>query len=263
MKHIAIFGVPRSGTSWLGQIFNSSEYVAYRYQPNFAYSFPITIGKESSQEDIEEFHSELLKTEDPFVCQKKNISGNETPNFNKNDITHLVWKEVRYLEIMENLIESSDINIIGIIRHPCGVIKSWMNAHREYDPSWNIFDEWRFAKKKNKTIHEYYGFEKWVEATEIMLELRSRYISRMTLIKYENLLSDPVVETQRLVHFSNLPYTSQIETFLKESTSKPSDDPYDVYRINKRPDEWKNTLPVDIVEDIMNDKRFLHIQNRL
>ena len=47
MKNVAIFGVPRSGTSWLGQIFNSSPMVAYRFQPLFSYCshFPKLICK--------------------------------------------------------------------------------------------------------------------------------------------------------------------------------------------------------------------------
>ena len=39
MRHLALFGCPRSGTSWLGQIFNSAPDVAYRYQPLFSYEF--------------------------------------------------------------------------------------------------------------------------------------------------------------------------------------------------------------------------------
>lgn len=263
MKHIAIFGVPRSGTSWLGQIFNSSEYVAYRYQPIFAYSFPLNIREESKEEDIRKFHSELLKTEDPFVCQKKNISGNKTPEFNKKEITHLVWKEVRYLELMDNLIANSDTQIIGIVRHPCGVIKSWMKAPKEFEDSWKITEEWQFAKKKNTTEHDYYGFEKWIESSEKILSLRDEYSTRITLISYEDLLNDTIDESKRLFEFCNIPFSKQVENFINESTSKYSDDPYDVYRTKKRSDEWKEVLPNEIIERILNDERFISIQKRL
>ena len=36
-KVIAIFGMPRSGTSFLGQILDSSPSVAYRLEPIFSY----------------------------------------------------------------------------------------------------------------------------------------------------------------------------------------------------------------------------------
>ena len=70
---VAIFGVPRSGTSWLGQIMNSSPNVAYRYQPLFSYAFKDYLDEQSSAEDIQHFHEELLTTEDEFVTQKYNI----------------------------------------------------------------------------------------------------------------------------------------------------------------------------------------------
>lgn len=263
MKNVALFGVPRSGTSWLGQIFNSSEYVAYRYQPIFAYSFPLTIGKDSNEEDINNFHLELLKTEDPFVCQKKNISGNKTPEFNKREMTHLVWKEIRHLEIMDHLIANSDTQIIGIVRHPCGVIKSWMRAPKEFDDSWDIMEEWRFAKKKNNTKHDYYGFEKWIEASEQMLNLYDKFPSRLTLVTYEDLLNATVVETKKLLEFCDLPFSNQVENFINESTSKSSDDPYDVYRNNKRSDEWKDVLPHALVKRIIRDKRVKNILKNL
>ncbi|WP_409029139.1 sulfotransferase domain-containing protein [Gracilimonas sediminicola] len=260
MKHIAIFGVPRSGTSWLGQIFNSSEYVAYRYQPIFSYTFPFSIEKDSDKEDINKFHEKLLETDDPFVCQKQNISGNKTPDFHKKEITHLVWKEVRYLETMETLLSNSDTKIIGIVRHPCGVLKSWMKAPKEFDDNWDIMKEWQFAKKKNTTEHDYYGFEKWIESTVQMLMLQEKFSSRFRLVTYEDLLKDTFGETIRLFEYCKIPFSNQVKGFINDSTSKSSDDPYDVYRSNKRSDEWKEVLPSDIVEGILNDERFINIQ---
>lgn len=52
IKPIAIFGVPRSGTSWLGQLFNSSERVAYRYQPLFSYAFKGRLNENSTLDEI-------------------------------------------------------------------------------------------------------------------------------------------------------------------------------------------------------------------
>lgn len=260
---VAIFGVPRSGTSWLGQIFNSSEHVAYRYQPIFSYSFPFSIGKDSSKEDIKKFHEELLETDDPFVCQKKNISGNKTPDFHKKEITHLVWKEVRYLETMETLLLNSDTKIIGIVRHPCGVLKSWMKAPKEFDVNWDIMEEWRFAKKKNTTKYDYYGFEKWVEATEMMLKLRDKFPSRLTLVSYEELSINTLNEAKRLLEFCDLSFSKQIKNFINESTSKSSDDPYDVYRNKKRVDEWREYLSQDVSDKILEDNRVINFLKRL
>tara|TARA_R110002124_G_scaffold280092_1_gene453170 strand:- start:9216 stop:10025 length:810 start_codon:yes stop_codon:yes gene_type:complete len=263
MKKVAIFGVPRSGTSWLGQIFNSSTEVTYRYQPIFSYSFDGKLSKDSSNEEIRKFHSDLLKTDDPFVCQKQNISGNSTPGFKKTDIKFLAWKEVRYLEIIENLIQKSDTKVIGIVRHPCGVIKSWMKAPKEFNSDWDILEEWRYAYKKNKNRHDYYGFEKWIETTRMFIEIRNKYPSQFEIVRYENLLQSTETIVTGLFEFCGIPLDEQTLNFINDSTSKSSDDPYDVYRKNKRANEWKDELPKEVIDLIMTNNRFIEIQDQL
>lgn len=260
MQKIAIFGVPRSGTSWIGQLFNSSENVVYRYQPIFSYSFPNKIDASSSSEEIKFFHSKLLATDDPFVCQKLNVSGKKTPEFPKGKLTHLVWKEVRYLEIIENLIQNSETKIIGIIRHPCGVIKSWVNAPKEFEESWNLIHEWRKAEKKNLTIHDYYGFDKWIETSNNLIELSNRYSNKVILVSYEKLIQDTNKELKRLFKFCSIKFTNQVREFISDSSTTESDDPYDIFRNNKKIDEWKKVLPTQIIDEILKDENFLEVK---
>lgn len=260
MKHVAIFGVPRSGTSWIGQIFNSSPHTAYRYQPIFSYSFEESIGAQSSKKEVQKFYEALLETEDDFVLQNKNISGNKTPSFSKAETSHLVWKEVRYLDIIENLIENSDTKVIGIVRHPCGVINSWHNAPKEFKKKWNILEEWQYAEKKNKTSHDFYGFEQWIEATELFLHLENQFPEQFAIQCYEKLAADPVVHTQKLFDFASLPFSEQTKSFINNSTSSSSTDPYDVFRKNKTGFEWINELDTVIINQIKNDERFIEIE---
>jgi hypothetical protein len=260
MDTVAIFGVPRSGTSWLGQIFNSSQNVAYRYQPIFAYSFEGSISAESSSKEIAEFYDLLLQTDDDFVCQTKNISGNKTPSFQKQQITHLVWKEVRFLDIIPNLIEQSDTKVIGIVRHPCGTIHSWHNASREFEDDWDIREEWRHAPKKNESRHDFYGYERWIESTQLFLDLEKQIPDQFQLVSYEQLVQNPQKHTQELFDFAGLPLGPQTRDFLKASTSSGSDDPYDVYRKNKTGFEWISSLDPVIINEIKNDSRFTAIE---
>ena len=44
---VAIHGVPRSGTTWLGSIFDSSPNVIYRNQPLFSYAFKSYLSEHS------------------------------------------------------------------------------------------------------------------------------------------------------------------------------------------------------------------------
>jgi hypothetical protein len=263
MEHVAIFGVPRSGTNWIGQIFNSSPQVLYRHQPLFSYSFDGYFDEDSSSKEIEKIYSKLCCTTDPYVCQKQNISGNSTPDFFKTDITHLVWKEVRYLNVIPNLLEQSETKIVGIIRNPCGVINSWFTAPKEFDKEWEELEEWRNATKKNKDKYHFFGFERWLEAVNLFLELEKAYPDRFYIQVYEDLLQNTGSEIKKLFNFADLAVTHQTEAFLEKSTSSPTNDPYGVFRSPKTGYEWIDTLDPEIIEQIYSDERFEVIRKKI
>lgn len=263
MKYVAIFGVPRSGTSWLGQLFNSSPRVAYRFQPLFSYAFKGRIDRDSTGEEILEFYRELLETDDPFVLQNENLSGNPTPDFEKTAITHLVWKEVRYLHLMEHILETTQTKIIGLVRHPCAVIHSWFNAPKEFDPSWDPKEEWLYASKKNSGEEDFYGYLRWVEATQTFLSLNNRFPERFRIEKYEDLNEAPRHRLARLFEFAGLSLEEQTKAFIRESTGTSSDDPYGVYRKNKKSDAWREELDSEIAARILEDKEFKQINEKI
>lgn len=262
MNSVAIFGVPRSGTSWLGQLFNSSPEVAYRYQPLFSYAFKNFLNETSSTKSISHFYDNLIETQDSFILQEKNISGNSTPHFNKENYTSLVWKEVRYINILDNLLEQSDTKLIGIVRHPCAVLLSWFNAPKEFDSDWSLLSEWLLAEKKNAAKpEEFYGFQKWKEATSIFLALVDKYPNKVKIITY----SDLNIYTERVISelfsFSNIQLTDQTLNFIIESKKRSSSDPYDVYRRKDNDDTWKTKLDQIIIDRVFSDPAFVEIYN--
>lgn len=264
MKYIAIFGAPRSGTSWLGQLFNSSPLVAYRYQPLFSFALKDFLNPGSTSTDIKEFYGQLLATEDEFILQTKNISGNKENLFSKDKISHLVWKEVRYHHIIKNLLENSDTKIIGIIRHPCAVSNSWITAPKEFNAGWNPLEEWRLATKKNlNKPEEFNGYQKWVELAYLYLKLSKDYPKRFFLVKYETLNQSPVETIQKLFDFAQISMGNQTRRFVAKSTSTISDDPYGVLRANKEHDTWRHQLNPNIKEAILNDDDFKKINSIL
>ncbi|MFN3875509.1 MAG: sulfotransferase, partial [Flavobacteriales bacterium] len=141
---IAIHGAPRSGTSWLGEIFKSSPKVAYRYQPLFSYAFKGRLSPASTAEEIEAFYRDLWATDDPFVLQRDpRIHPDHPQAAPAADATHLVYKEVRYHHIVHNLLDRSPITrLVAIIRDPRAVIDSWMRAPSEFKAGWDIMREW-------------------------------------------------------------------------------------------------------------------------
>ena len=253
MNNVAVFSVPRSGSTWLGQIINSSPQVIYRFQPNFAYSFPFTLSNESTQHEIEQFHQELLKTKDNFVTGKIGISGKENKLFSKENPKLLAWKEVHYLSIAEPLLKNSDTSVVAVIRSPYAVINSWSNIPKEFDPSWDLSEEWQEGTKKNENLpSHYFGFNKWVEATQLFMDLKKRFPEKMHLIYYDKLLSNTSSVVKELFQFLKIPISKQTLDFLSESTSSNESDHYSVFKTKKDDLSWVNELPEDIRKSISN-----------
>ncbi|MGM0477965.1 MAG: sulfotransferase domain-containing protein [Bacteroidota bacterium] len=260
MKKIAVHSVPRSGSSWLGSIFDSHPNVAYRFQPLFSYSHKGMLTPASSNFAIEDYFNQILHTSDNFVLQKTAKKDNKVPTFLKNNKTHIIYKEVRYHHILENLlIQEKEIKVIGLIRSPFAVINSWLNAPKEFriDLDWKIQEEWRYAPKKNMNKpEEFNGYEKWKEVCFLFLRLKKNYPNQFYLISYDDLLTDTTNEIKQLFEFCNLEYKQQTDTFLKDSTSSQSNDAYSVFKKKKNDNGWKKTLPRFIEKTIKEDEDF-------
>lgn len=257
MNKIAIFSVPRSGSSWLGQIFNSHPKVIYKFQPNFAYSFNWSLRENSTKQEIEEFFKELNITEDKFVNAEITISTKDGLKFNKKHTDTLVFKETHYINILENLLKKSDSKIIGLIRSPFAVINSWIKIPKEFDPEWNLAEEWKFAHLKNENKnYNFFGFEKWKEATTLFLKMESKYPERFKVLNYSNLLSSKEKEIKELFDFCDLDYHAQTKKFLNYSNTVDDKDSYSVLKKKFNDDNWKTDLPQFIISEIKRDKKF-------
>jgi len=255
MDNIAIFGVPRSGTSWLSQIFNSHPDVALRFQPLFSYGHKGRLSESSSAEEIQSFFDEILCSHDAFTLMKDEFQKNY-PEFQKTITpTHLVFKETRYLHIIENMLtQCSDIKIIGIVRNPLAVLASWVLAPKEFDSEWEINREWREASRKNQNKpEEFYGFNKWKETAEAFCRFEKLFPQQFMLVRYNELNSAPVEVTGNMFSFCGLTVCDQVEIFLAKSTSRHDSNPYSVFRSKANDNRWKDVLPPDVVLEIQSE----------
>ena len=252
MIKIGIFGVPRSGTSWLGHIFNSNASVALRFQPLFSYRHKGVLSEHSSGESIEEFFEEILCSRDEFTTMISETQKNY-PIFEKSDqLTHIVFKETRYLHIIENMLtQSGEIKIIGIVRNPLAVLSSWMLAPKEFKQEWDINNEWRTASSKNQgRPEEFFGYDKWKVSSEAFLQFERQFPQQFLLVRYDDLNREPEQATKRIFDFCGLEVSPQVQNFLSESKSRHDTDPYSVYRGQASDNRWKTVLPDEIVKQI-------------
>ncbi|WP_081210038.1 sulfotransferase [Salegentibacter sediminis] len=257
---IAIHSVPRSGSTWLGSIFDSHPRVAYRFQPLFSYMHKNQLNEKSSLDDINRFFKDILQSTDDFVLQKDAIRNSKVPNFTKKTITHIVYKEVRYHNILENLLKQDDTSkIIGLLRNPFSVINSWLRAPKEFkkELDWNIEEEWRFAPKKNlNKPEEFNGYEKWKEVTFLFLNLKKNYPERFYLVNYDSLLTDKNTVVKDLFNFCGLEMTTQTLDFLNKSSKLNNEDAYSVFKKKSKDDNWQTELPHFIFDEIKADEDF-------
>lgn len=260
MRRIAIHSVPRSGSSWLGSIFDSSLHVVYRFQPLFSYTHKDQLTENSNIEEIDNFFKDIQCTDDQFVLQAVAKKNNPIPQFQKSRTSHIVYKEVRYHHILKNLLyKDKNIKVIGLIRNPFAVINSWLNAPKEFkkELNWKVDEEWRDAPKKNLgQPEEFNGYNKWKEAAFLYLKLKKKYPDRFYLLDYNDLLLNKVATVEKLFDFSNLELTQQTLNFLNTSSQKEDKDAYSVFKQKKNDDQWKLELPSFIIEEIKADEDF-------
>jgi hypothetical protein len=250
---VTIAGVARSGTTWLGEILNSSPVVAYRFQPLFSYAFKDRVGINSTREEYEAFLRELYVSDDPFLLQTDKRKSGVLPNFPKNDsLEFLVMKKARYHYLHIRFLNYfPNLKLLAIVRNPCAVLASWMSNPKEFPIGSDPWQEWRLGDCKNQCKAEnFFGFYKWREATNIFIDLQTMFPDRVRLVRYEDLVEDPTNISESLFRFVGLPFSDQTKRFLDESSKRHTDNPYAVYKNKDVKDNWKHKLDPRIVKDI-------------
>ena len=257
MQKIAIHGVPRSGTTWLGELINSSEEVAYRYQPLFSYAFKNYLGPDCTKKHVEDFFQKIAESSDPFLLQQDARSKNLLPTFKKKTISIIAYKEVRYHYLLPSFMRKlNDLKLIVLVRNPMAVISSWLNAPREFreDLGWVRTEEWRYALKKNiNRPEEYNGYEKWKEATQLFCSLADQYPTRVLMITYGSLVAQTQEMVSRIFQATGIPMTRQTLNFIDPTIRETDSEPYSINRIKHADDDWKSALEPQIIEAITGD----------
>ena len=223
MQKIAIHSAPRSGSTWLGEIINSSADVKYCYQPLFSYRFKDFLDHNSSKKDIDRLFSLLSTTTDDFVCQESQRKDATLPIVKKSDfITHVIYKETRYHHIIENLLlKDENIKIILLVRDPIEVMNSWINAPKEFDPSWNVNTQLLSGGLKNIGKKEnFFGLDAWVQTAKSFEHLAQEYPNRVILIKYSVLKRRPIQTVESIFEFCGLKLADGTLSFLSESSKE-------------------------------------------
>ena len=253
-KIISINGAPRSGTSWLGQLFNSSPQVNFKFQPFYSYAFRDKLNIDDDVEKTRTFFNELYSSEEEYLDRKVQIQQGIYPEFSVKDKKpeFLALKSVKYHYFVPKFLKELDeFVLVAIIRNPKAVMHSFLNAPREFDQSLNRLEEWQYAQTRNDFRPEYYyGFHRWMECNKLFLEMKKKYPERVYIINYQNLAMNTVKEISNCFDFCGIEMHKQTLDFIDKSNNSFQDDVYSVFRGKRDLNSWKDTLEKEIQNTI-------------
>jgi len=202
--------------------------------------------------DFDLFIEKIKTTEDDFCNMRSNYHLNNGKDsevsFKKHQITSVVMKHTTHHNLMEHLIKwNPQIKIIGLIRDPSKTIESQMKAKHE-----KLVD-WLNGEDKNMGIREnYFGFNKWRETHDEFVRLKEQYKDNVYLVRYEDLVKDPLEEIRKLFLFCNLVLTQETKNFIYLSTSTTNDYDYSVFKNKEQMSITTTNLSAEITQHINN-----------
>lgn len=247
-------GMPRSGTSWLSQIFDSHPQVSFKLSPLFSYEFKNCVNENSTRTEWEELFQNVFDSKDEFINQTYRRTSGEYPKFVKNNLSRLVIKDTRYHNLTDSLLNLfEDIKIIHIIRNPCGAINSWLRAPKEFSVDLNYLDEWRTGKSRKTGEEEFWGFNDWLFLTKKYLRLEETFPKNVKVVFYEPLVENPYDNVKMIFDFVNLKWQSQTKEFIRASQSLHNDSEYAVFKNKEVAYKWRHQLDPIIVNEIKSD----------
>jgi len=252
---VYVAGVARSGTSWIGQVLNSSPDVCFRFQPLFAYEFKDRVNEDSDPAEYDHLFQDMYNTESPFLTQADKRTSGDYPQFDKHSNPHtLIFKENRYQSVLEPMLRRVPyLKAVGIVRHPCAVLNSWYKSPKEFPPGAEILKEWRFGNCKNKGNEDYFGYYKWKEVAHLYMDLRDKYPDRFMLLRYEDAVHDPLRTIPMLFDFLGIPFGETTQRFVRESTTTHEDSYYGVFKNKSVVDKWRSEFDPYIIKEIYAD----------
>lgn len=238
MNLISLHSAPRSGSTWLQYIFESNPNIKTILQPLFSYKFKNIITESSSTHDFSNFINEMKLTDDDFCNLKSHLhESNNIFDLKKEKIKHILMKNVHHHHLIEKMIELyPSIKIIGLTRNPESVICSQMNSSEK-------LKDWLNGEDKNENKKEnFFGFNKWLEIEEIFRNVKDKYKDNVILIKYEEVVENPVEEIKKICAFCNIEYHNNMEYAINLMKSKHSDNNYSVFKTEDTINKYSSKL---------------------
>ena len=251
-----IAGMPRSGTTWLSQIFASSPDVRLKFCPLFSYEFKNALGENSTAADWEKLFLAVYHTNSEYLDQDYLRKQGLVPTFSeKRENPHyLIIKSTRFHNLTPHILKLNvQIKFIYIVRHPCATINSWLTNPFEFPDGADPMTEWRTGKCRKTGPGEFWGFEDWKTVTRQALRLSELYPDRFRILRYEDMVQDTPKCTKELFKYFGIHYGKQTDDFIKLSHSKHDKSNRSVFKNPNLSKPWQVMLPPSIISECLTD----------
>lgn len=248
--------MPRSGTSWLSQIFDSSPDVRFRLSPLFSYELKNFVTDDSHKTTWNLLFEKAYLSNSEFMDQTYRRVAGEYPvfSFKASLPAFLVIKDTRFHNLTVHMLSLfPDMKMIGIVRNPCGAINSWLRAPKEFPPGNDPLHHWRAGECKKEGRGDFWGFEDWKWVTILFLQLERETPERFFLVQYEDIVLEPVRWAKAMFDFCGLKYSDQTKKFIIESQTTHVDNEYAVFKKTEVKDKWKTQLSPIIIKEIYDE----------
>lgn len=237
--------MPRSGTTWLSQIFASSPQVRLKFCPLFSYEFKNLLDETSSAEEWEKLFHNVFHQKSEYLDQDYLRIKGLIPTFPVKDgsPSHLVIKSTRFHNLVPSILKlHKTIRFIHLVRDPRAAIHSWLTNPHEFPVDADPLVQWRSGSCRANGPGEFWGFEAWKYVNLQALGLQERYPKRFRIWSYEDLTSDVETRVREMFSFCGLTVQDQTTEFLCASRSKHLVNKRSVYKKPADLSSWRGQL---------------------
>jgi len=251
-----IAGMPRSGTTWLSQIFASSPDVRLKFCPLFSYEFKNSLNENSSADDWSKLFVNVYNTNSEYLDQNYLRNQDLVPTFKtKRENPHnLILKSTRFHNLIPNILRLDDqVHFVHIVRHPCATIHSWLTNPNEFPPHADPMAEWRSGECRKTGAGEFWGFDDWKKVTAQALQLRELYPERFKILRYEDLVQGTRKCTKDLFDYFDITYEKQTDDFIRLSRSRHDNNKRSVFKKSEINIDWVTMLHPSIVSACIDE----------
>jgi hypothetical protein len=257
-KIIYITAMPRTGSTWVGQLFAAHPEVRLKYCPLFSYEFRGRCDERSPPGDWRGMFDELYERKSDYLDQEHLRTKGDVPTFDNVNPRPPVMcvKSNRFHTLTRSMVSKlPEITWIALARDPVTTIASWVLNPTEFVEPCTVDADWRSGECRRTRPGEHWGFADWLWVTAMHAELATAHPDRFTQLHYEDLSHAPVEAAKRLLDIAGLSHDPQVLEFARSSQAEHSAQPRSVFKNPRRSASRYDTLPAGIVAAMLAETR--------